>query len=612
MIDKTNGITRYINVHRAHGPSWFYDGTQLAYVADTDGLDQAWLLIPGQKEPRQLTHFPNRVGLVACSPVDERLIVTADAEGNEHDQLYLIQKVGDEPEPLTHVSDVIHYFGAWSPDGRFICYSSNERHPAFFDVWIMDVLTRETHCVMQQDASLMASCWSSDGTKLIASRINTLVDSDLFLVPLDGSEPRLLTSHNNEAVYENPCFAPDGSTVYTLTNCSREFIAPAALDIAEASASGHVPLQFLAETIWDAEALALSHDGTSLSWALNEDGRSRLVFYDVRASKELPAPHLPLGVVEGLTWNPSSSRVAFSFNGPLNAGNIWTASPDREDTQQETRIDGLDTASLVQPELIRYLSFDGLEIPAYYYRPRTTSLATSNGLLPTLIFIHGGPEGQFRPICADVWLPPIQYYLHQGFAVLAPNIRGSTGYGKSYVHLDDVRLRPNSIADIKSAVEWLITHGQTDPKRIGIIGRSYGGYAVLAAITEYPDLWAAAVDIVGIANFATFLENTGPWRRKLRESEYGSLEHDREFLEQISPIHHVDRITASLFVVHGANDPRVPVGEAEQIMSALRSRDVPVEYMRFEDEGHGLVKRANRLIAYPAIARFLDKYMGQA
>jgi dipeptidyl aminopeptidase/acylaminoacyl peptidase len=254
------------------------------------------------------------------------------------------------------------------------------------------------------------------------------------------------------------------------------------------------------------------------------------------------------------------------------------------------------------PTLVHYPTFDGREIPAFLYVPQNQP---AKGL-PIVINVHGGPEGQSRP----VFNPVIQYFVAHGFGVLAPNVRGSTGYGYHFQSLDDVRLRMDSVADLQQAVFWLRKSGIADPRQIAVMGGSYGGFMVLSAITTYPDLWAAAVDIVGIANFVTFLENTGPWRRRLREAEYGSLENDRDFLEQISPIRYVDRIITPLFVVHGANDPRVPVGEAEQIVAALRSRNVPVEYMRFEDEGHGLIKRSNRLVAYPAIASFLDEYRG--
>jgi len=269
----------------------------------------------------------------------------------------------------------------------------------------------------------------------------------------------------------------------------------------------------------------------------------------------------------------------------------------------------IDTATLIEPEIIHYTSFDGLEIPAYYYRPAITSRATPAGF-PVIVFVHGGPESQFRPLHAAPWMPPLQYYLKKGFAVFAPNVRGSLGYGKTFVHLDDVQLRPNSVADLKSGVEWLITNGGADPQRIGIMGRSYGGFMVFAAITSYPHLWAAAVDIVGIANFVTFLENTGPWRRKWREAEYGSLEKDRAFLEHISPIHLVDRVKTPLLIIHGANDPRVPVSEAEQMTRALQARNIPVEYLRFENEGHFMLHHTTQLKAYPAIGDWFEQFMG--
>ncbi len=612
-------IGRYLQVQRAHGPAWSPDGTQIAFVADISGLDQAWLLTLGESAtesvPRQLTHFEDRVGLVAWSPADGYLLATVDAGGNEHDQLYLLMANGGETRALTQAPEVIHNFGCWSPDGQSICYSSNQRHPAFFDVWVMNVFTGETRCILQQDASLMPNTWSPDGTTLVVTRLRTEMDMDLLLVYLGGREPRLLTTHQGEATYEYPGFSPDGQTLYALSNYQREFMAPASLDLSMAIEAGtHAPITYLVDPAWDAEAgLALAPDGSKLAWALNEDGRSHLVFYDLKQAQELPAPALPAGVIEGLTWSPQGRQVAFSFNGTTHNGNIWTVSMEETAVQAARQVTtitmNINASTLVEPELIHYTSFDGLEIPAYYYRPRITSRVTDTGLLPVIIFVHGGPESQFRPLYAAPWMPPFQYYLNLGFAILAPNVRGSSGYGKSYVHLDDVGLRPNSVADLKAGVEWLVHEGKGDGRRIGIMGRSYGGYMVLAAITSYPELWAAAVDMVGIANFVSFLENTGPWRRKWREGEYGSLEHDRAVLEQISPINHVDRITTPLLVLHGANDPRVPVGEAEQIVAALKARQVPVEFLRFANEGHFMLRRDTQLTAYPAAGDWFARYM---
>lgn len=614
MASKQDEITSYINTHRAHGPSWSPDGSKIAFVSDLSGLDQAWLLVLGEKEPQQLTYFNDRVGLVSWSPTHEHLLVTHDTGGNEHDQLFLLSINSQEPRPLTNAPDVIHQFGCWSPDGKYICYSSNQRHPAFFDTWILDIASGDTRCILKQDAWLTPLAWSSDGQWLVIGRMNSLLDNDLFLVSINEGISYLLTQHDKEAAYTAAYFAPDGQTLYTLTNHDREFLAPAALDLSSLEELGnkHAPVTYLVKTIWDADAdLALSPHGDILAYSSNEEGISRLVFYHIGTGKELPAPALPNGVISGLVWAPDGTQLAFDFNGPKHCGNIWTAKISEKTATQITTISlmGLNATELVEPELIHYKSFDQLEIPAYYYRPKHSSRATDTGL-PTIIFVHGGPEGQVRPVYSAPWTPPIQYYLQRGFSVLAPNVRGSTGYGKAFTHLDDVQLRMDSVADLKAAVHWLTEHGGADPGKIGIIGRSYGGFMVLAALTTYPELWAASVDIVGIANFVTFLENTGVWRRKLREVEYGSLEHDREFLEQISPIHSVDRITAPLLVVHGANDPHVPVEEAEQIVSALKKRNVPVKYLRYGDEGHYMLHQATQLEMYPAIGDWFEQYMG--
>ncbi len=306
---------------------------------------------------------------------------------------------------------------------------------------------------------------------------------------------------------------------------------------------------------------------------------------------------------------------------------------------------GIPQTSFVEPELIHYKSFDGRVIPAWYYRPQRVANAgtlnpsssginisvggnnnvvtttinispdgvasvnaggrTNQGGVPVIVSVHGGPEGQEQPNFNSIY----QYFLSRGYGILAPNVRGSTGYGKTYTHLDDVTRREDSVKDLAAAVTWLRAEGGADPARIAVMGGSYGGYMTLAAITLYPDLWAAAVDTVGIANFESFLKNTSGYRRKLREVEYGSLERDAGFLRTISPLNKVDRIKTPLMVIHGRNDPRVPYTEAEQIVNALRARNSPVEYKLFDDEGHGVAKLSNRLIVYPLVADFLDRYM---
>jgi len=324
--------------------------------------------------------------------------------------------------------------------------------------------------------------------------------------------------------------------------------------------------------------------GTRVAYVRNVEGTSRLVL-DGGAVAGVPE-----GVIGGLAFAPDGRRLALHVSpadGPTDVHVIG------EGVTRVTRssLGGVPRDVLRRPELRELTASDGVRVPYFLFGPRDA---------PTLCHVHGGPEAQARPALNAV----VQYLAARGISVAVPNVRGSTGYGKTYCALDDVGKRPDAVRDL---AELAIDLGARRGVPVGVMGGSYGGYMTLAAITEYPDLWRAAVDIVGIANFVTFLERTGSYRRKLREAEYGSLEHDRELLEQISPIHRVDRITAPLMVIHGANDPRVPVHEAEQIVAALQDRGREVVYLRYEDEGHGLVRLANRIDAYPQVAAFLER-----
>jgi dipeptidyl aminopeptidase/acylaminoacyl peptidase len=611
MPTEKYSFERYLNVRFAYGPSFSPDGKQLSFLTDITGVAEVWSIpigihVPASAWPDQLTFRGERVAGAFYSPTADVLLVAADVGGNERTQLYTLSADGSTFTALTSKPDSIYQFGRWSPDGRRITYSSNERDARYFDVYERFMETGETHQLLQQDGTNSPIAYSPDGRYVLVSRSHSNVNNQLFLVDTITGDIRTLTPEVNEgqALHVLPAWSADERGLFLLSNRGRQFLSLAWLDLATTE------MTYLREDSWNAENLALTHDGTRIAFVINEDGYSRLQLFDVsngwEARHELPAPALAPGIIVETRWSEDGTRLALTHIAANDAADVWIWDLAEQVLWRATRstMGGIPRESFVEPSLVHYLTFDGREIPAFLYVPQDRQLRG----LPVVISVHGGPEGQSRPIFDAV----IQYLAARGYAVLAPNVRGSTGYGYEYQSLDDVRLRMNSVADLQYAVYWLREGGIADPRRIAIMGGSYGGFMVLSAITTYPDLWAAAVDIVGIANFVTFLENTGPWRRKLRESEYGSLERDRAFLEQISPIHHVDRITAPLFVVHGANDPRVPVGEAEQIVSALRSRDVPVEYMRFEDEGHGLVKRANRLIAYPAIARFLDKYMEQA
>ncbi len=602
---------RYLNVGMAYGASFSPDGQQLTFLTDITGVAEVWsvpvdLHAASPAWPQQLTFQGDRVAGAVFSPTKNVLLASCDVGGNELTQLYALSADGSTFVPLTNRPDIMYLFGGWSPDGRRIAYSSNDRDGRYFDVYERDMASGTIKQLFVQDGTNYAAGYSPDGRFVLVSRYNSNVRNQLLLVDTTTGETRALTPETVEgegpALHVAGQWSADRKGLYLLSNRDRQFLSLAWLDLAT------LAMRYLLDEAWDQEVLALTEDGRHMALVTNEDGYSRLRLFDVsngwEARQNLSAPELPAGgTIYGLTWSKDGNRLAFTLDSANDAPDVWVWDSAEKTLWRATRstLGGIPPDTFVAPSLVRYPTFDGRAIPAFLYLPQ----GEEPGNLPVVINVHGGPEGQARPIFNRI----IQYFVAHGYGVLTPNVRGSTGYGYEYQSLDDVRKRMDSVSDLRYAVDWLRKSGIADPNHIAVMGGSYGGFMVLSAITTYPDVWAAAVDIVGIANFVTFLENTGPWRRKLREAEYGSLEHDHEFLEQISPIRHVNSIIAPLFVVHGANDPRVPVGEAEQIVEALRERNVPVEYLRFEDEGHGIVKRANRLIVYPAIARFLDRYL---
>ncbi|MFN8472393.1 MAG: S9 family peptidase [Anaerolineae bacterium] len=600
---------RFLNIRAAGGGTFSPDGGRVAFVTDITGVPEVWAVGVQGGWPEQLTFGGERVNFARFAPQGGRLVFGADSGGNELQQLYLVSADGSTVRDLTRAPGSMHYWGGWSPDGRQVAFASNRRDPRFFDIYTCDVETGESTCVYESEGMTHAVGFSPDGKWLLLARMNGSLDEDLLLLNLATGQVVHLTPHEGKAIYHGISWSADSRGLYLATDQGRQTAALVFLDVATRQ------MTLLDAPEWDVEAVALSRDGRRLAYSVNVDGVSELRLLNVTSGERPAVPNgLPNGVIgvlpicrdpmagNPLAWSPDGERLAVSFSSGTNAPNVWIVDLTANSVTRLTHssLAGLPQNTLVEPELIRYPTFDGRQIPALYYRPRG-----ARGLLPVVVFVHGGPEGQSRPS----FNPVIAYFVNRGYAVLAPNVRGSTGYGRAFTHLDDVEKRMDSVADLAYAVQWLVAEGDADPRRIAVMGASYGGFMVLAAVTNYPDLWAAGVDIVGIGSFVTFLERTGVYRRKHRETEYGSLERNRAFLESISPIHKVGDITAPLMVIHGANDPRVPVYEAEQMVAALQARQHPVEYLRFEDEGHGIVKLANRIVAYGAIGDFLDRYL---
>ena len=592
-------IATYLGVRSAICPSVRSDGRRLAFVSDHTGVGQAWSLELPSGSPEQITRHEDKVSFVDYAPVGNALIYGMDAGGDERIQFYLLADSAGNARALTQRPKIIHIWGGWSPDAKRIAFGANIRNQAFFDVYVMDVDTGEETCVFQGDGHFAPVAWSPDGKSLAVIEMRGSLDIDLHLLELATGKIDKLLAPKGEGRHQSVRFARDGKSIFLSTDLDRDFLGLARLDLATRK------VEWLHAPDWDVEVVRPSRDNARIAHVTNIEGYGNLAIRDMATGKdlkiELPGP----GIVPEVTWTPDSTAIVFTLNGACRTPDLYRADAA---TGQVTRLTTSDTKGLavtdfVEPELVRYPTFDGRQIPAFFFKPKTPKPA---GGYPTVMVVHGGPESQYLPN----FRTEVQFLIARGYAILATNVRGSSGYGRHYLGLDDVRLRPGSVNDLAHANAWLRKHPDLDGHRIAVMGQSYGGYMVLAAITLYPDLWAAGVDFYGIANWLTMLANTGPWRRKQRAKEYGDPERDRDFLIETSPLTKVGEIKCPLLVAQGLTDPRVPPSESEQIVKAVRARNVPCEYVTFPDEGHGFVKLHNRLTVHGAVAGFLDRFVG--
>ncbi|MDB5101510.1 MAG: peptidase prolyl oligopeptidase active site domain protein [Cyanobacteria bacterium RYN_339] len=595
-VAPTYPIQQYLQVRSASAGTFTPDGRGIVFSTNITGVSQLWRVPSEGGWPEQLTFYDDSVRWASRAPRGNWLLFGKDHGGDERAQLYLLSPDGTRTVALTNDPKTIHTFGGWSPDGKRICYASNARNSAFFDLYVMDVASHKATRVLQQDGTNYAAGFSPDGRSIVFSRVDTPSNQNLYLLDLASKQSRLLTPHKGDANYNNVTFGRDGR-LYMATDEGREFSGLASLDVRGGK------LAYQMGDAGDVEGLAFDERRERLAFLTNEEGYSALWLKPLHG-KARRLGNVPQGVMADLDWAPDGQSLSVTFTGPANPYDVWRydLASSRFSQVTHSSLAGIDPKSFVSPTLVKYPSFDGRQIPAFWYAPKG---AKPGAKLPTIVFVHGGPESQERPDFASSF----QYYLNRGYALMALNIRGSIGYGKTFTHLDDVRKRMDAIADVDYATRWLKSTGWAAPNKLAVMGGSYGGYMTLACVTMLPDLWAAGVDTVGMSNLVSFLQNTGPWRRPLREAEYGSLTKDRDFLASVSPINHVSKIKAPLMVIQGANDPRVPKTEADQITATLKARKHPVEYLLFDDEGHGVAKLKNRIVSFTKTAEFLDKYV---
>jgi dipeptidyl aminopeptidase/acylaminoacyl peptidase len=593
-----------------------------AMDVDSDGRILAGTDEPGSMQIIEISADGDITALTAlpgacCGrylPGARAVLVTHDDGGNERAQISRLPldvlSLADAPAGLADLEPVVR-------DPRFIhtvadvtaerlCYLTNRRNSVDFDVIIRDLATGDETVVFDQGGAVRDAAMSPDGQSVAIMRSSQQANSDEILLvdltkPAGADRVSAITGADEHAQYGEMHFTPAGDALLVTTDRGRDLTGLARYDLASGAWSWLVIDEAYDVTGW------LAPDGSGLVAVTNVDGESRVALHDASGAHRQDIPLPTVGCIEGHPlpaphWSPDGRTVALSFSGVTVPGDVLRLDVASGEVTALTRsaapIAGF---GLVEPRSIRIPTPDGELIPCFIY----PAAGAANGLVGSSVLnIHGGPEGQSKRIFS----PIISGLSLAGHTVLVPNVRGSVGYGKRWYSLDDVRLRLNSVADLAAIHAYLPEIG-LDPSRSALWGGSYGGYMVLAGLAFQPELWAAGVDIVGISSLVTFLENTSPYRRATREREYGSLDHDRDFLTEASPLTRIDDVRAPLFVIHGANDPRVPVGEARQLHDALTAKGIPCELRIYGDEGHGLAKRTNRLDAYPAAFEFLAEQL---
>jgi dipeptidyl aminopeptidase/acylaminoacyl peptidase len=577
--------------------SFSSDGSTLLVGSDIPGSQQLYLVDAAGGELRPLANFDGPVSGQLLP--DGRVLLARDDGGNERTQLFLLDAVADaEPVPLVVDPRFMHATPHVGREGTLLVYATNRRNGRDFDI-VARSLPDGQERVFELGGYCAVLGISPDGRWVAAERLGEASgDSDLFLLEAATGEIVHATPHEGAAEYHSPVWVGADGDLLAPTNEGRETLAIGRYTLATRT------WEVVLESEWDL-VCAGDEAGRSLLVHANDDGYSRLALHDpVTLERRAEVPLPGDGVVDNVVFSGDGARFGFAFSSAVEPREVYCYEVASGELRRVTRSPrAVEPGSLVPPTLHRVPSFDGEDIPVFLFEP------VGDGPFPVVVTVHGGPESQWRPWYSPSFGPLTQHLVSRGYAVAAPNVRGSTGYGKRFEHLDDVGLRLDSVQDLASVHAWLAARPEIDGSRAAVYGRSYGGYMVLAALAFQPELWSAGIEAVGIASLVTFLENTSDYRRAAREREYGSLAHDRDFLVAASPLTHVDAIRAPLFIQHGRNDPRVPVTESEQIHAVLQAKGVPCELLVFEDEGHTVEKLGNRIETFTRAIAFLDRVL---
>ncbi len=593
-------IEQFLNTTTIFGSSFSPDGSRILFTSDASGIYNAYSVAVAGGPAEQLTFSDtNSTYAVSYFPDDNRILLMADQGGNEIWNIYLREEDGSVRN-LTPDEKARSTFAGWAYDLQSFFYSNNQRDPRYLDFYEMDIATFTPELIFKNTEGYNVGAVSNDKRFLALSKTITRNNSDMYLYDRETEKMTHLSPHQGEINYSPVAFSNDGRQLYYLTDQGAEFTYLKSYDLK----TGQTAVVEQAE--WDIMYSYFSRNERYRVTGVNVDGKTEIRVFDTQSGRPLKLPKLPDADISSINISRDEKQMAFYVNGSRSPNNLYVYDFETGKYQKltESMNPEIDQRDLVDAQVIRYPSFDGQEIPAILYKPHLPPGEKA----PALVWVHGGPGGQSRVGYSQL----IQYLVNHGYVVLAVNNRGSSGYGKTFFMMDDQKHGEDDLADCVESKKFLTATGYVDPEKIGIIGGSYGGYMVLAAQAFRPGEFAVGIDIFGVSNWLRTLKSIPPWWEAFREALYkemGNPETDAERLRRISPLFHADQIQAPLLVLQGANDPRVLKVESDEIVEAVRKNGVPVEYIVFEDEGHGFAKKENRIKGYKAILDFCEKYL---
>jgi len=594
-------IEQFMNTTAINGSAFSPDEKEILFSSDTTGVFNAFTVpVTGGKATQITTSTDNAIFAISFFPNDKRILYSSDKGGNEIYHIYVRQEDGSTQD-LTPDEKARATFYDWAYDKQSFFYGSNKRDPRFMDIYEMDVATFTPKLAYLNDAGFNLGAVSNDKRYLAFGKSITTNNSEMYLFDRETHTLKHLSPHQGDVQYAPLTFSVDGKSLYFLTDENSEFSYLKRYDLSAGKS------EKVEETNWDIMYAYFSRNGKYRVTAINNDAKTEIKIYDTASGKLVELPALPDGEITAVNISDSEQYMTFYHNGSRSPNDMYVYSFADKSYKKLTNAMNpeIDKEDLVEAQIVRYASFDSLKIPSVYYKPQQIK---SGEKAPALVWVHGGPGGQSRV----GYNPLVQYLVNHGYVVIAVNNRGSSGYGKTFFKMDDLKHGETDLADCIAAKDFLAATGYVDENKIGIIGGSYGGYMVLAALAFQPEAFAVGVDLFGVANWVRTLQSIPSWWEAFRQALYaemGNPDTDLDYLRKISPLFHADKITRPLIVLQGANDPRVLQVESDEIVAAVKKNNVPVEYIVFPDEGHGFVKKENKIRGYKAILDFLEVHL---